>query len=245
VFALLLEVIATNVADVKAASKYGADRIELCTGMKDDGLTPSYGLIEAAVEHTAIPINVIVRPHSQSFSYDSDDIQMMQKDIDVIKKIGANGVVIGALTKDHQIDIEAMKRLLEVAEGLDVTFHRAFDHSQSLTGSLQKLFQFKQIKKVLTAGGTNPAPESARKIKQLKNIAEHSHIEIMPGYGIKLPTLETLIQTVQPSEIHIGSGIRQEESFMMPIDSEKIEQVKRMLKNFSKNKLETSRPKYS
>jgi len=64
---VILEIIATNIRDVKAACDYGADRIELCTGMKEEGFTPSYGLIESALEISTVPINVIIRSHSQSF----------------------------------------------------------------------------------------------------------------------------------------------------------------------------------
>jgi copper homeostasis protein len=112
---MILEVIATHLSDVIDAEKYGADRLELSPGMLEDGITPSFGLIEAAVQNAKIPINVMIRPHSKSFVYDENDIETMIKDIQIAKKLGANGIVFGALTKDGQIDKEVVKRLLAEA----------------------------------------------------------------------------------------------------------------------------------
>src|SRR5690625_5071664 len=102
----MLEVIGTSLKDVKQAERYGADRIELCQSMTESGTTPSYGLIKSAVEAVNIPINVIVRPHDHSFVYDEDDIETMIQDIRIIKGIGANGIVIGPITKERQVDIK-------------------------------------------------------------------------------------------------------------------------------------------
>lgn len=225
-----LELIATNIADVKAASEYGADRIELCSGMKDDGLTPSYGLIESAVDVSTIPINVMIRPHSQSFYYDEAEIEMMVKDIQVVRKLGANGIVVGALTEDGQVDVNGMNRLLEAAEDLDVTFHRAIDFSRNLEETLETLAQFKQIQRVLTAGGKLPAPQSVGSIKRLMELAQRTHLNILPGVGLKVSNLQPFIEEVRPSEIHVGSGARVEESFMMPIDRGKVERMKELMK---------------
>src|SRR5690625_2112304 len=118
---MLLEVIATNLTDVIDAEWYGADRIELSPVMTELGITPSYGLIKKAVNAVDIPINVIVRPHSRSFQYDEHDVQTMIADIEMIKTLGANGIVIVPLTPEKPIDETVLVRLLEVADGLDVT----------------------------------------------------------------------------------------------------------------------------
>ncbi len=93
----LLEVIATTVADARAAERRGADRIELISAMGEGGLTPSLGLIETVTEAVAIPVNVVVRPHSRSFVYDADDYAVMLRNV----------------------------RAIDAADGLPLTFHRA------------------------------------------------------------------------------------------------------------------------
>ncbi|MBS4219187.1 copper homeostasis protein CutC [Bacillus sp. FJAT-49711] len=225
---MILEIIATNIRDVKAACEYGADRIELCVGMKEEGFTPSYGLIESAVELATIPINVIVRSHSQSFFYESAEVDTMSRDIRMVRKLGANGIVIGALTEDGRVDVEVMKSLLDEAEGLDVTFHRASDFSRNIEETIEALSQFKQVKRILTAGGRKPATESVETIKRLMDLAEHTHLNIMPGYGLRVDTFKEFYDKIRPTEIHFGSGVRDDNSFMRPIEREKVEKIKQV-----------------
>jgi copper homeostasis protein len=150
---MLLEVIATTVKDALLAEQSGADRIELITGILEGGLTPSYGLIDEVVHSTNIPVQVMIRPHSQSFCYDQRDLKVMMKDIQTVKRIGAHGIVLGALTSDRRIDHETLRRLLDEAEGLSVTFHRAFDEVSNLEKAIEELLSYSQIDRVLTSGG--------------------------------------------------------------------------------------------
>ena len=124
---MILEIIARSLADAIAAELSGADRLELCVALTEGGLTPSLGLAEAVVGWVEIPVNVIVRPHSRTFQYDDRDLAVMMADIRHIKCTGAAGIVIGALTQENKVDTRAISQLLNEAEGLDATFHRAFD----------------------------------------------------------------------------------------------------------------------
>src|SRR3984957_9571136 len=101
---VLLEVIATTVADARLAARAGADRLELITAMGEGGLTPSLGLIEAVVAAVDIPVNVIVRPHSRSFVFDADDYAVMLRDIRAIAAAGAPGGGSGVLTAGGGVD---------------------------------------------------------------------------------------------------------------------------------------------
>src|SRR5690625_1394423 len=152
---MILEVVAKSLRDVKHAEQYGADRIELCQSMIESGITPNYGMIKASVEAVSIPINVIVRPHNASFVMDEDDIFTMLYDIDMIKKLGANGIVIGPITKEGIVDEEALKRLLDASEGLDVVFHRGFDRVRDQFEALETILKYEQITTILTSGGTD------------------------------------------------------------------------------------------
>ncbi|MCR2822916.1 copper homeostasis protein CutC [Lederbergia panacisoli] len=227
---MILEIIATHIRDVKAACEYGADRIELCVGMKEEGFTPSFGLIESALEIATVPINVIIRSHSQSFFYEPAEVDTMVRDIRMVRKLGTNGIVIGALTEDGRVDVEVMKRLLNEAEELDVTFHRASDFSRNLEETLEVLTQFKQVKRILTAGGRKPATESVPTIKRLMELAENTHLNIMPGYGLRVETFKEFYDDIRPTEIHFGSGVREDNSFMKQIEQKKVEKIKQMFK---------------
>src|ERR1700750_3233724 len=113
---VLLEVIATTVADAQLAERAGADRLELITAFGEGGLTPSVGMIEAVVDAVDIPVNVIVRPHSRSFVFEPHDHAAMLRDVRAIAAAQAHGVVIGMLTPAAEIDRDGLARAVYAAD---------------------------------------------------------------------------------------------------------------------------------
>jgi len=222
---LTFEIIATTLTDAKQAEEYGADRLELSPGMSELGITPSYGLIESVTRSISIPFNTIIRPHSQSFIYNEDDLAVMKKDIQMVKELGGNGIVIGALTADHVIDEEVMKQLLESAEGLDVTFHKAFDFVRDQEEALKCLSQYPQIKRIATSGGPQGATLVPHKMKKLINLAKDTQIEIMVAGGLREDNFKEFYNKVKPKEVHFGSGIRLGDSYLQPIDKNKVDKM--------------------
>lgn len=231
---LILEVIATSLEDAVVTEQAGADRIELCSALSEDGLTPSLGLIKAVVEGVKIPVNVIVRPHNRGFYYTADDLAVMLTDIGYIKRIGAAGIVVGALTQDNKVDTQAISLLLKEAEGLDVTFHRAFDFVDDQFAALETIAGFAQINRILTSGGQAPAPESAEKLKKLVEKCEDKSIQILVGNGVTPESLSSLVEETGVKEVHLGSGVRVNRSFMHPVDAEIVAAVKNNLKQLSR-----------
>ncbi|MGE8081253.1 copper homeostasis protein CutC [Peribacillus loiseleuriae] len=230
---MVMEVIAISLTDAKAAQEAGADRIELVTGIAEGGLTPSYAMIEHVCSKLNIPVNVMIRPHSQSFHYDREDVKIMVTDIQVCKKLGASGIVIGALTEDRCIDQETLNRLIEASEGLDITFHRAFDEVQDQWRALDILMPYKEISRILTSGGKSKASAAIMEIQSLIQRSADSHIEIMPGSGLTPDNFSSFIGQVNVSEVHFGSGVRHQSSFSNFIDLKKIQKVKELMLSFS------------
>jgi copper homeostasis protein len=223
---MLLEVIATSVRDVIAAERSGADRIELITGMLEGGLTPSYGLIEAAVQATKLPVQVMIRPHCYSFCYDRLDVAAMITDIRMVKQLGAAGVVFGALTEDQRLDLEVMARLLEEAEGLSVTFHRAFDEVRDVQEALDELDKFKQIDRILTSGGKPNVLDAVQEMKRLVAWSQKTSIQILAGSGLTLASLPAFAAETGVQEVHFGKGIRKNGDPLGLIDPVTIQQIK-------------------
>lgn len=227
-----LEIVATNLKDVKEAQKFGADRIELITAITELGLTPSYGLIKEALEVAKIPVNVIVRPHNRSFYMDEHDVKTMITDIEMVKKLGANGIVIGPLTETGEFDFEGLEQLLAVSGELDVTIHRAFDFAKDQVATLKQLMDYPQITTVLTAGGNYNAPEAVSKINELVDLAEGSHVKLMIGNGLREDNLEVFLKQIKPIDaLHFGSGVRVDEKSVNPLDKKKIARIKNMISN--------------
>ncbi|MFB9326743.1 copper homeostasis protein CutC [Paenibacillus aurantiacus] len=223
---MLVEVIATNIADVRAAGAYGADRIELVTGIAEGGLTPSLGLIEAAAAVSAIPVQVMVRPHSQSFCYDNADLAVMRRDIAAIRQAGAAGIVIGVLDERGAVDVPALETLLAAAGDLDVTFHRAFDETADQLVALRTLAAYPQIRRILTAGGQRPAPQAVQQLAALAEAAADTHLRILAGYGLSAETVAVVVQGSGVHEVHFGSAAREDGSFARPISRERIEAIR-------------------
>ncbi|RKR43433.1 copper homeostasis protein CutC [Paraburkholderia sp. BL17N1] len=226
---VLLEVIATTVADARLAAQAGADRLELVTAIGEGGLTPSVGLIEAVVAAVEIPVNVIVRPHSRSFVYDADDYAVMLRDVRAVKAAGANGVVIGMLNAAGEIDREGLARAIDAADGLAITFHRAFDEAQDLRRSFDVLLGFDAVTNVLTSGGQPSVLHAENTIRELVRQAAGSHCTVLAGAGLTVDAIAGFVSRTQVEAVHFGSGVRVNGDGLAPVDPDKIAKVRALL----------------
>ncbi|SMG34010.1 copper homeostasis protein CutC [Paraburkholderia susongensis] len=226
---VLLEVIATTVADARAAAQAGAGRLELVTAMGEGGLTPSVGLIEAVVAAADIPVNVIVRPHSRSFVYDADDYAVMLRDIRAVKAAGANGIVIGMLDTAGAIDREGLARACDAADGLDITFHRAFDEARDLREALDVLLRVDAVKNVLTSGGKPSVLQAPAVIGELVRQASGSHCTVLAGAGLTIDAVAGFVSETHVEAVHFGSGVRVDGNGLAPVDPAKVARVRALL----------------
>ena len=137
----LLEIAVQDVAGAVVSADLGADRLELCAALAaTGGLTPSIGLLDAVV--AALPsrvgVHVLVRPRAGSFVYTADELDVQVRDVRAAVRSGAAGVVVGALTATGTVDRGAVVRLVEAADGREVTFHRALDTVPLLDAALRR-----------------------------------------------------------------------------------------------------------
>ena len=123
-----LEVCCGSLTSALAAIEGGAQRIELCSALSLDGLTPSIGLLcELRSLFPHLRIHVLIRPREGGFVYSEAEIRVMERDIHEAVAAGATAIVSGALNTENTIDIATTARLVRATEGLPFTFHRAFD----------------------------------------------------------------------------------------------------------------------
>lgn len=215
-----VEVIAYTLGDAILAARSGADRLEVITAPQEGGLTPSYGLVQQIREQTSIDIRVMIRPHSRHFCYDKEDIATMMQDIAAFRQLGVSGFVLGVLTPSWAVDENALARLLDAADGLPVTFHKAFDETAHLTEALHTLSRFPQITHILTSGGRPSSLEDSAvdTISELVGLSQPYGITIMPGGGLHHGALEAFLRKTSVTEFHMGSGVRLEGNLLQPID---------------------------
>lgn len=194
-----LEVCCGDLQSVRAAIEGGAHRVELCEALELDGLTPSEAMMESAIG-MGIPVQVLIRVREGDFVYSKDEICKMRNDIRLARKLGAAGVVIGALMPDGSIDEEAIRCMMDEAEGLSVTFHRAFDVCHEPEEALEKIISL-GCHRLLTSGQATTAELGIPMLKKLIEQAD-GRIIIMPGAGVNPQNASRILEETGALEIH-------------------------------------------
>jgi len=199
---LLLEISVESVEAAAAAERGGADRVELCIDLSVGGLTPDAALRRAVRQQIQIPIFVMIRPRPGDFVYSSSELAEMKKSIAEAKDSGADGLVFGILKPDHTVDIERTRELVELAQPLPVTFHRAFDACPDLSQALEDVVR-SGASRILTSGGAVSAPEGAANIKALIALAG-KRVAILSAAGIHAGNILQLAAATRAREFHSG-----------------------------------------
>ncbi|WP_276496660.1 copper homeostasis protein CutC [Pontibacter litorisediminis] len=196
----LLEICIDSVASAVAAEQGGAQRVELCDYLAGGGTTPSSGMIEVVRQSIRIGLHVLIRPRRGDFLYSPAEFAVMKRDIQLCRRLGVNGVVIGALTRDGSIDVAGTQALIEAAEGMSITFHRAFDLVADPYKALDDLLQL-QVHRLLTSGHQETALQGADLIRELHERAAGKLI-ILPGGGVTPANVQELVSRTGVSEVH-------------------------------------------
>lgn len=197
---MVLEICANSLPSALAAEAGGADRVELCDNMAEGGTTPSYGTILKARDILNIQVYPIIRPRGGDFLYSDIEFDLMWKDIELCKKTGCDGVVIGLLNADGSIDKKRTKLLVELAWPLGVTFHRAFDRCADPFQAMEDIIDC-GCERILTSGQQPTATEGAELIAQLVEKAG-GRIAIMPGSGVRENNMAELVRSTRATEYH-------------------------------------------
>ena len=207
----ILEICAGSVESAIAARDGGAQRIELCAALEVGGVTPSAGLIAEARKIEGLVLNVIIRPRGGDFLYNEHEAACMEQDIRTCRELGVDGVVIGALTAEGDIDTTLCSRLIKAANGMSVTFHRAFDMCRDPKEALGQLISL-GCHRVLTSGQAATAEAGIPLLKELVQQAGE-RIIIMPGCGVNSGNAARILKETGATEIHasarksVGSGM--------------------------------------
>ncbi len=197
---MIFELCAETIDACIAAREGGAHRIELCSGLSEGGLTPSHGLIHAAVKLSGIPVHVLVRPRGGDFIYAEAEVAVMREDILHIKKLGAAGVVLGVLNPDGTVDVKATSELVQLAQPMNVTFHRAFDAAPSLSQALEDVIST-GADRILTSGGHHDVVAGSSCLAELV-IQAGNRIEIAVGGGLRLQNAARLARLTGATHFH-------------------------------------------
>lgn len=203
---MILEIPVFTVEAALQAASFGAHRLELCSGFSEGGLTPGAGALKFIKSKVTVPVFVMIRPRGGDFVYTSEEIAVMQEEIRILKSLGADGFVFGVLTPDGNTDQENCRKLVETAEGLPCTFHRAFDFTTDLFQAMEDVIQC-GFQRILTSGGKNSVGEGLKTIQQLLEKGAE-RMTVMPGGGMKPEWVKPLAESGHLREIHASCKTR-------------------------------------
>jgi copper homeostasis protein len=206
-----IEVCVENTDGLVAAQRAGADRVELCASLLEGGLTPSWGMIEQAKRLATIPFHVIVRPRGGDFLYSDVEFAAMLADVRALQRLGVDGVVVGCLTAEGEIDETRMRTLVEAARPLSVTCHRAFDMTSDIVTAVEALVRC-GIDRVLTSGQRDTALEGIETIRATVKAAR-SRLRVMACGGLDAGNIARVRDATGAPELHFAA-LRTEPSGM-------------------------------
>ena len=198
---IIKEVCVDNLGNALKAFNKGVDRIEFCSNLKDDGLTPNFNDLKEIKSLVSIPIRVMIRPHSKSFEYNDNDIAKMTESIQFCKKENFDGVVLGCLNEYNELDIEKINYLAQIAKPLNVIVHKAIDLTNSPIESLKNLFELNIINGVLSSGGCQTAELGMSILKNMVNISPRD-FEIISAGKITDQNINFLHEKIQGQYYH-------------------------------------------
>ena len=198
---ILLEIIASTVTDCLAAENGGADRIELCAAIGTGGLTPSLGTLIEAKKRVRIPLMAMLRPRAGGFCYSDEEFASMRRDAALLVEHGADGIVFGMLHSDGSVDTARCGKLVEIANGRQTVFHRAFD---AVPGPMRALDELSDLgfTRVLTAGQKKSAHDGRERLRELIERAA-GRIEVLPGGGIRSHNAAPLVAATGCTQVHL------------------------------------------
>lgn len=228
---LFIEVIALTARDACEAEAAGADRIELVSDMAQGGLTPSAQVVDEVVRQCRLPVMVMVRPHARSFCYDEADMRQVREGVAMVRDAGAHGLVFGALMADGDIDRAALDQVLRWADGLPMTFHRAFDEARDPVRAFSELSAYRgAVTQLLSSGAAPTAEEGAELLAQLVTRWRLGEgVEPLVGAGVHAGNLAALHRRIGARQYHVGSGARAGGSFASGIDAARIAALRQAL----------------
>ena len=206
----LIEGCVDSYASAAAAALAGADRLELCANLAIGGTTPAPAQFKQVHRDVAVPVNVLIRPRFGDFLYSQPEMEEMCTEIRAFRALGANGVVIGALTPEGTLDMDKMRRLMDCAGDMEVTLHRAFDMTRDPLEALEAAVAL-GCRTILTSGQASSAPAGLEILRTLRARAA-GRIGVMAGCGVKKENIRAIFDGAGITAFHTsGRGA--------PIDS--------------------------
>ena len=202
-----LEICVDSVESAINAQRGGATRLELCSNLIIGGTTPTKSLFEEVRKNVNIPINILIRPRFGDFLYSDYEVNIIRNEIKMFKDLGADGIVVGILTKNGEIDLYNMKKFIDEAQGTPVTFHRAFDVCKNPIEAFYQLHEL-GIQNILTSGQAQNCLKGKKLLKELVGLSNKnnkSKTEILVGAGLNMENIGEIVNSTGATNFHFSA----------------------------------------
>jgi copper homeostasis protein len=223
------ELCAASIEAIQLAKELNFDRVELCQNLEQGGLTPSFSMIDYSIAY-GIPTHVLIRPRPGGFTYNSDELELIIREVVNCKNMGAAGIVIGALNESGAIDEPILEEIMKKSGGLEVTFHRAFDDCVEWKKGMDILIKH-GVKRILSSGLARNIDIGYPILNEMIKYAD-GRIEIMTGGGVNASNIGRLVDELGPDAIHFSGTVKfqlDEESLfsesILKVDSNKVKRI--------------------
>ena len=207
-----LECCVDSVESAMGAQEGGATRLELCGSLVTGGLTPSLALYEEVRARCDLRVHVLLRPRFGDFLYTEAEFAVLLREVELFRRAGADGVVIGCLTPDGALDLPRMRALIEAAGGMSVTLHRAFDVCADPWRALREAREL-GVDAILTSGQQNGCREGKALLAALARESGPDGPDILAGGGVDAALVADFLRDTPIRSFHM-SGKREVESGM-------------------------------
>jgi len=201
---VIVEAAVESLDDALAAVAGGADRLELCANLDAGGTTPSAALITAVRERVEVPVVVMIRPRGGDFTYSDDELSRMYEDVAMARALGASGVVFGVLDTFDRLDLERTAALVEAADGVPVTFHRAIDQVARRVVAMDALAAL-GVARVLSSGGGKTASDGLDELRAMVERAA-DRLVVVAGGGVRATNARAIVERTGVAELHARCG---------------------------------------
>jgi copper homeostasis protein len=223
------ELCAASIEAIQLAKELNFDRVELCQSLEQGGLTPSYSMIDYSIAY-GIPTHVLIRPRPGGFTYNSDELELIIREVVNCKNMGAAGIVIGVLNESGAIDEPILEEIMKKSGGLEVTFHRAFDDCVEWKKGMDILIKH-GVKRILSSGLARNVDIGYPILSEMIKYAA-GRIQIMTGGGVNASNIGRLVDELGPDAIHFSGTVKfqlDEESLfsesILKVDSNKVKRI--------------------
>jgi copper homeostasis protein CutC len=213
----LLEVIALDVADARAAGDGGADRLAVIADMAADGLTPDPVVVARIRQVTSLPLRVMLRANA-GFRTTAPELDRLRRAADTLKDAGADGFVFGFLDSLEHVDMGAVGKLAEVVAPLPWTFHRAVDHAANPAFAWRTVKELPGVDAILTAGSARGVDSGVDVLVRRAAEAGDSARLLMAGGGLRRKHV-ALLAAAGVGSFHIGCAARPEGAWETPVSA--------------------------